>query len=559
MTNSINEIEGMEVIFVIGSNTKESHPVIANKMLKAKNKGAKLIVADPRVVPLAKYADIFLNLKPGTDIALLNAMANVIISEGLADREFIASKTEDFDKFFLSIHDYTPDYAEKITGVKAMDIIRAARMYGSSKKAGIFYTMGITQHVCGTSNVFALSNLALLTGNVGHKHTGVNPLRGQNNVQGACDTGCLPNVLPGYQKLDIPEIRSRFEKKWAVTLPAKVGLKSTEILPYAITGGKVKALYIMGENPVLTDPDQHTTISALSQLDFLVVQDIFMTETSALADVVLPSACFAEKDGTFTNTERRIQRIRKAVNPPGEAKDDLQILIELSAKMGYDMPHKNPEATFKEYTQMWPAIAGITYKRLDKGGLQWPCPTTDHPGTQFLYSGGFPRGKAKFVPVALIAPADKTSDTYPLILITGRNLFQYHSASMTGRVKAIAEVAQSPYIEISKSDAVKLGIEDKDIVQVSSSRGAVKIPARVSSSVPKGIVFIPMHYPEASANILTSDACDSVSKTPEFKYSAVKVQKLITSNIEEDYKDKLIAELRTRIAQLEAELAQYKK
>jgi predicted molibdopterin-dependent oxidoreductase YjgC len=307
MTNSIREIEGMEVIFIIGSNTKETHPVIANRMIKAYRKGAKIIIADPRNVPMVKFADTFLRMKPGTDIALLNSIAHVILEEGLENKEFIKEKTEGFEEWKKSLKEFTPEYAEKITGIPKQDIIKAARLYGSSRRAGIFYTMGITQHTCGTNNVKAIANLATLTGNIGREFTGINPLRGQNNVQGASDTACLPNVYPGYQKVDIPENREKFEKAWGVYLSAKPGLTATEMINES-ADNRIKAMYIMGENPVITDPNMNHTVKALENLEFLVVQDIFMTDTARFADVILPAACSFEKDGTFTNTERRVQK-----------------------------------------------------------------------------------------------------------------------------------------------------------------------------------------------------------------------------------------------------------
>ncbi len=525
MTNSMKEIEGMEVIFIIGSNTKETHPVIANRMIKAYRKGAKIIVADPRKVPMTKFSEIFLNLKPGTDVALLNGLAHVILKEGLNNKEFINEKTDKFKEWIASVELFTPEYVESITGIPKDDIIKAARLYGSSRKAGIFYTMGITQHTCGSDNVNAIANLALLTGNIGRECTGINPLRGQNNVQGASDAGCAPNVYPGYQKVDLPEIKEKFEKAWGVSLSAKPGLKSTEMIPAAIEG-KLKALYIMGENPVITDPNMNHTVKALKALDLLVVQDIFMTETAQMADVVLPATCFAEKDGTFSNTERRVQRVRKAVNPPGLARNDIAVITELSKKMGYPMEYSSPKEILEEYGKLWPAIAGITYNRIEKSGIQWPCPSDDHPGTQYLYKDGFPKGKAHFTPTAFNPPAEIADDEYTFILTTGRNLYQYHSGSMTRRVKTIEKHAGEPYIEISKEDAGILDIKEKEEVAVSSRRGTIRIKARITTKVPKGVVFVPMHYHEAAANVLTNDALDAQVKIPEFKVCAVKIAKI---------------------------------
>lgn len=525
MTNSINEIEDMEIIFIIGSNTKETHPVIANKMIKAYRKGAKIIVADPRRVAMVRFAEIFLNIKPGTDVALLNGMAHIILKEGLYDKKFIDERTEKFNEWKSTLDDYTPEYVETVTGVPREDIIKAARLYGGSKRAAIFYTMGITQHSVGTDNVNAIANLALLTGNIGRRYGGINPLRGQNNVQGASDAGALPNVYPGYQRVDIPEVKRKFEEAWGVKLSPLPGLMSTEMIP-ATLDGRIKAMYIMGENPAITDPNINHTVKGLLNLEFLVVQDIFFTETAAFADVVLPSACFAEKDGTFTNTERRVQRIRKAIQPPGEAKPDHEIIINLSKRLGYHMDYNSPEEVFEEFGRLWPALGGITYSRLEKSGIQWPCPTKDHPGTEYLYKGGFPRGKAHFTPVKYVPPVEVTDGQYPFILTTGRNLFQYHAGSMTRRVAEIERHAGQPYVELNPSDAKELGINDGDMINVHSRRGSIKIQARITKRIARGVVFIPMHYREAAANVLTNDkALDKFVKIPEFKVSAVRIEK----------------------------------
>jgi len=527
MTNSIREIEGMEVIFIIGSNTKETHPVIANRMLKALRKGSKIIVADPRKVPLVKFSEIFLRLTPGTDVALLNGMAHVILKEGLVNDEFINERTDGLEEWKKSIETFTPEYSSEITGVPKEDIIRAARLYGSSRKAGIFYTMGITQHTHGTDNVNAVANLALITGNIGREHTGINPLRGQNNVQGACDAGCLPNVFPGYQRVDLPMVKKKFEDAWRVPLSGKEGLKSTEMIESAGTG-KLKALYIMGENPMLTDPNIEHTRKTLEKLDFLVVQDIFLTETAVLADVVLPATCFAEKTGTFINTERKVQLVRKAVEPPGQAKEDIWIISELSKRTGYNMNYSSSEEIFEELGDLWPALSGISFSRIRTGGIHWPCPTKDHPGTEYLYKAGFPRGRVSFTPVKYLPPAETADKDYPFVLTTGRNLFQYHSGSMTRRVAQIETHAGEPYIEMNQEDARKLGIKDGEKVRVGSRRGQIEIKARITDRVSAGTVFIPMHYREAAANVITSDALDPYAKTPEFKVCAVKIEKSLS-------------------------------
>jgi formate dehydrogenase alpha subunit len=526
MTNSIAEIENNDVLFVIGSNTKENHPVIALRMIKAKRKGAKIIIADPRRVPLVRFADIWMQHKPGTDVALLNGMMHVIVKEGLLKKEFIASMTEGFDDAFRkNLEDFTPEAASKITGVPAETIIKAARMYGGSDKAGIYYTMGITQHAHGTENVFSIANLALMTGNLGKESAGVNPLRGQNNVQGATDMGCIPNNYPGYQRVTIPAIREKFEALWKAKLSDKEGMTATEMLP-AAEKGAIKALYIMGENPVISDPDVAHTTKALKALDFLVVQDIFMTETAELAHVVLPASSFAEKVGTFTNTERRVQRVRRAVNSPGLAMKDSLIIMELSKRMGYDMPYNHTNEIFREIGLAWPAMAGMSYARLEDGGLQWPCPTPDHPGTQFLFKGGFPRGKGKFSLVHYKQSVELTDKDYPFLLTTGRQLFQYHTGSMTRRVKPIDTISPEAYIEINPADAKRLAIENGKNVKVSSRRGSILVKARVSKWPAAGVVFIPFHYKEAAANVLTSStSLDPLAKIPSFKVSAVQIEK----------------------------------
>ena len=523
MTNSIPEIENNDVIFVIGSNTTETHPIVGLRMKKAVKNGAKLIIADPRKINLVRFSTIWMQHKPGTDVALLNGIMHVILKENLTDKHFINEWTEGFDAFKKSIEDFTPAKAEKITGVPKKDIIAAARLYGQAEKAAIYYTMGITQHSHGTQNVFAVANLALMTGNLGKESTGVNPLRGQNNVQGSTDMGCIPDQYPGYQKVNIKTIKDKFEAAWGVQLSDKPGLTATE-MTLAAEEGKLKALYVMGENPVMSDPDINHAVKAFKNLDFLVVQDIFMTETAELADVVLPATCFAEKEGTFTNTERRLQRVRKAVTPPGAAKEDSSIILELSKHMGFNMNYNFAEEVLQEVGQVWPAVAGITYNRIESSGLQWPCPTLNHPGTQYLFKGGFPRGKAVFTPVHFSPSKELTDKEYPFILTTGRQLFQYHTGSMTRKVPELNIVAPEAYIEINPTDAKSLKIADGDITKVSSRRGSINVKALVSERPAPGVVFIPFHYKEAAANILTNSVLDPICKIPELKVCAVKIE-----------------------------------
>jgi formate dehydrogenase major subunit/formate dehydrogenase alpha subunit len=458
---------------------------------------------------------------------LLNAMMHVIMKEGLVDKDFIASMTEGYDEAFKkNLEDFTPEAAEKITGVPKDTIIKAARMYAEGDKAGIYYTMGITQHSHGTDNVFSVANLALMTGNLGKEGGGVNPLRGQNNVQGSTDMGCIPNNYPGYQGVSLPAMKEKFEELWKAKLSDKVGMTAPDMLA-AAEKGALKALYIMGENPVVSDPDMTHTIKALKALDLLVVQDIFMTETAALAHVVLPASSFAEKSGTFTNTERRVQRVRPATNAPGQAMEDSRIIMELSKRMNYPMPYQNSEEVFQEIGKAWPAMAGMSYSRIDESGLQWPCPTRDHPGTPHLFSGGFPRGKGRFTTVKYLPSLEQVDKEFPFLLTTGRLLFQYHTGGMTRRVKPIDAVSHESYIEINPEDAGMLSLKDGTPVKVTSRRGSITVKTKISKRPKKGVVFIPFHFHEAAANMLTSGTgLDPVAKIPSFKVSTVRIEKV---------------------------------
>lgn len=526
MTNSIEEIEYADCIMAVGTNTTETHPVISIRVRKAlKRHGARLIVIDPRKTEMAEMADIWLRPIPGTNVALLNGIMNVIIEEGLAKTDFIGERTEGFEEFKKTVLKYTPEIAEKITGVPADDIRRAALMYAGSERASILYTMGVTQHITGTDGVMSIANLAMLTGNVGRPSTGVNPLRGQNNVQGACDMGALPDVYTGYQKVADEAARTKFEKAWGVSLSARPGLAVTEMINQAYDG-KIKAMYIMGENPVLSEADAGHVEEALKKLDLLVVQDIFMSETAELADVVLPAASFAEKDGTFTNTERRVQRVRRFLDLPGEAKPDWQIISEISTMMGYRLLYKNPKEIMDEINMLTPSYAGITYDRLEKGGLQWPCANAEHPGTRYLHEGKFTRGKGKFNAVEYREAAEPVDKEYPYILSTGRMLYHFHTGTMTRKVKGLNEIAPSGYLEISGKDAADAGISGKDIVKVSSRRGSVVLEAKVTDRVMPGVVFMNFHFKEAAANRLTIAAIDPISKIPQYKECAVRLEKV---------------------------------
>ena len=517
MTNSVAEIAENEALFVIGSNTTENHPIIALRMKEAVANGAKLIVADPRKIPLVKFATLWLRHRPGTDSVLLNSIMNAILAEGLEDKDFIAKRTEGYDEFVKSLESFTPEYGEEMTGVPAEDIRKAARIYGSAKNAGIYYAMGITQHVMGTNNVHAVGNLAMLTGNVGKRAAGVNPLRGQNNVQGACDMGGLPNVYPGYQKVDDPAVQAKFEKAWGKSLSGKIGLPAT-MMTGAMLSGDLKGLYVFGENPALSDPNTTHSVKAFANLEFLVVQDIFMTETAQLADVVLPGASFAEKDGTFTSSERRVQRVKKAIKSPGSAQLDLDIIDQIYKRIeGQGGLDKKPEPAtlFAEAASLWPGIAGISYDRLEKESPQWPCPSADHPGTEYLFKESFSRegGKALFTPVPFVASKELPDKEYPFVLTTGRELFHYHTGTMTRRSTGLNAVAPEAFVEVNPVDAEVMGIADGRKLTVSSRRGSISLKARVSDIVPPNVVFIPFHYTEAAANLLTSDAMDPVCKT----------------------------------------------
>jgi formate dehydrogenase major subunit/formate dehydrogenase alpha subunit len=452
-------------------------------------------------------------------------MMHVLLKHNLIDRVFVLIRTEGFKTFKDSLAKYTPEYAEKITGVPKEDIIKAALLYGNAQRPGIYYTMGITQHTHGTQNVYAIANLALMTGNLGMESTGVNPLRGQNNVQGSTDMGCIPDQYPGYQKVNIPSINSKFEKAWGTKLSKKPGLTATEMIG-AAHEGTLRALYIMGENPALSDPDINHTVKALKKLDFLIVQDLFLTDTAQLADVVLPAASFAEKDGTFTNTERRVQRVRKALHSPGEAKEDSWIIRELSERLGYPMKYNFIEEVFQEIGSLWHAVTGITYGRIQTRGIQWPCPTFEHPGTPYLFKGGFPRGNAVFSVVEYKPSEELPDDKYPFMLSTGRHLFHYHTGTMIRKGDDLNNIAPEAYVELNPDDAKQLGVQNGEHVIVSSRRGSIKIKVESSERVGRGRVFIPFHYKEAAANVLTNTALDPICKIPELKVCAVKIEKI---------------------------------
>jgi formate dehydrogenase alpha subunit len=539
MTNSIDEIVDAEVIFVIGSNTNEQHPLIGTRILEALKKGAKLIVADPRVIPLAELAEdnkgIAMQHRPGTDVALLNGIMNVIIQENLHDEEFIEKYCENFAAFKEEILKMTPQKAAFVTGVPEEKIIEAARIIGNGNTTYLVYSMGITQHTNGVDNVKSTANLQMLCGNVGRWATGVNPLRGQNNVQGACDMGALPNVFTGYQPVNNKEIQKKFAKEWNLAqdeMDDEIGLTVMEMID-AASQGDLKALYVMGENPLMSDPDSNHVREALEKT-FLVVQDIFMTPTAELADVILPAASFAEKEGTFTSTERRVQIIRKAIEPVGNSKADWQIIGLLADKMGYSgLNYQNSGEILAEINRVTPIYGGITWERLleNEAGLQWPCPDTEHPGTVYLHKDGkFSRGKGYFSPISFKGPAELPDDEYPLTLSTGRTLWHFHTGTMSRRSKTLNERVPEGYVEISKADADKLHIQEGEMVKIITRRGEINIKAYITNKVGPGLIFIPFHFEEAAANILTNTALDPIAKIPELKVCAARVEKITNEN-----------------------------
>lgn len=524
MTNSIGEIKDCDFMLVIGSNTTETHPIISLEMRKALKNGATLVVVDPRKTEIAELAKVHVPLNPGGNIPFLNVMCNVIIEEALYDKDFVANRTEGFAELKEAVACFTPENYANIIGVPAETIREIARGFAKAKNGAIFYTMGITQHTSGTNNVLAVANLSLLTGQIGKPSSGVNPLRGQNNVQGACDMGALPNVFPGYQAVTDPANVQKFSQAWGVAQSNKAGLTVGEMMD-AAHHGDLKALYILGENPMLSDPDITHVEQALNNVEFLVVQDLFLTETAMLADVVLPGSSFAEKDGTFSNTERRVQRVRKAVEPVA-GKADWEVITEIMTKMGYPYSYASASDVFDEMAKVTPQYGGISFARLEQGSLQWPCPTADHPGTKYLHQGKFSRGLGKFSALDFEPPVELPDAEYPFVLNTGRRLFHYHTGTMTRRAKGLNTIYGEESIEINPADAKKLGVCEGELVKVSSRRGSIIAKANVTARVPGGMVFTSFHFSEVAVNFLTNAARDPIAKIPELKVAAVKVEKV---------------------------------
>jgi formate dehydrogenase alpha subunit len=540
MSNTASEIYQTEVALITGSNTAETHPIIALQMKDAvKHHGVKLIVADPRRVEMVNFAELWLNQKPGTDVPLFSAMANVILAEKLYNETFIRERTENFDAFAKSMRDFTPEYAERITGVPRDDIVKAARMYATAKRATIYWALGIPEHTHGTENAMSLIHLALLTGHIGKEGTGLNPLRGQNNVQGASDAGAMPWDYPGYQKVDDPQVVEKFRAAWGNVPPTKRGLTTTEIAN-GWESGAIKSMYVMGENPLMSEPNLRHAHHAIENLEFLVCQDLFINETGRYADVILPGASWAEKDGTFTNTDRRVQRVCKAFEPFGEARADWEIVCEiarrLEKKLGREKSakwdYRHPSEIMEEMGRLVPAYAGISYDRLDGDGLQWPVPNRDHPGTPFLFENTFPRGKAKFHALVYEPSKEQPDAEYPFILTTGRVLYHWHGGTQTRN--SILDFAQpEALVEINPADALQIPCKDGDPVRVSSRRGAIVLRAKVTEKASCGVVFIPFHFAEAAANMLTIDAIDPQAKIPEYKICAVKIEPATLAELEQ--------------------------
>ncbi len=529
MTNSIPEIEDADCVFAIGSNTTEAHPLIAHRVFRAKTKGATLIVIDPRKTQVSQLADIHVRIHYGTDVIFLNAMMNEILQNGWHNTKFIDERTENFEAFEKAVKEYSLERASEICRIPADVIQKVARIYATSNISTILYTLGITEHSHGVDNVKSLANLAMMTGHIGKPSSGVNPLRGQNNVQGACDMGALPNVYPGYQVVTDPTNRDKFQKAWGAELSLEVG----QTIPAMMDGlidGTMKGMYIFGENTVESDPNIHHVRKALNSAEFLVVQEIFLTRTAELADVVLPGASWGEVEGTYTNTERKVQRIRKAVDRPGEARPNWAILSEIGRRLGLDnMTYASAEAVFNEMASLTPSFAGITYDRIEDTDIQWPCPTPDHPGTKFLHKGQFSRGKGLFHAISYRPNEELPDEEYPFILTTGRRYAHYHTRTMTGRCKSLHNEFPGPMAQLHFSDAGRLGVTEGGSVKVTSRRGEVVTPVSIGDIVPEGSIFMDFHFEEANPNWLLGTFLDPVSKTPDYKVCAVKLEKYLAA------------------------------
>jgi predicted molibdopterin-dependent oxidoreductase YjgC len=549
MSNSIAEMENLEVFIITVSNTAETHPVIANYLKRAvRENGAKLIAIDPRRVEMVDFSTIWLQQNVGTDVALFQAMAHVVVKEKLYDEAFIADRTEGFSAYMESLETFTPQWAAEITAVPAEKIIAAARLYANADRAAIYWGMGISQSTHGTDNTLSLTNLALMCGHMGKEGTGLNPLRGQNNVQGCSDSGGLPHVYTGYQNVSLPEVQEKFENLWGISLNSQAGLTATEMVDAAYTGA-VRAMFVVGENPMLSEPNQAHTRQALEKAEFLVCQDIFINETGEMADVILPATSFAEKDGTFTNTDRRVQRCRKAVEPVGDSRPDWAIISDLAQRVaarlgltlftGFDYHH--PREIWDEMRALTPDFWGIDYDRLEReGGVHWPCPDFDHPGTPFLFADTFPSGRGKFYELEYGTESEQPDQQYPLNLTTGRVLYHWHGSTMSGR-SSLEEAFPEAICEIHPDDAGHYAIETGDWIALTSRRGTIQMRALVTGRSPRGTIFIPFHFAEAAANKLTKVQVDSRAKIPDFKNTAVRIQKTAApADWDEGYQEPLL-------------------
>jgi len=524
MTNNIADLANSKCIFAIGTNFAEAQPLASRWVQRAKERGAKVVVADPRVTSTSWMADLHLRIRPGTDMALLKGMMRAVIDEGLVDRKFIAERTTGFERLSRSLDGFSVESAAEACGVSAADIAKAARLFAGSSASSLLYSMGITQHVCGTENVRACTDLVLLCGQVGRPGAGIMPMRGQNNVQGACDVGAMVEFYPGYRRSRDPESIELFKAAWNVPdLPLGPGLTSTEMMVAAVAGS-LKTMYIIGEDPVVCDPNERKTRKALENLEFLAVQEIFMTETAEMADVVLPAAAWAEKDGSYTSMERRVQWIDRAISPPGEAREGLSVICDVADRLGLGFGRRDASEVLEEINRLIPAYGGMTKERIGRtGGLLWPCPSPDHPGTGILHTETFPTsdGRARIELVEERPPAEETSPEYPLLLMTGRIVLHYNNASMTSRSFPLLRREGDLYIEMNCRDASGLGISKGDTVIVATRRGEVEARAEPTDKVKPGVAFMPFHF--NGANVVTSDALDPVSKIPEYKVAACRI------------------------------------
>jgi formate dehydrogenase major subunit len=547
MSNSIPEIEDAQCVFIFGYNAADSHPIVARRIVAAKEKGAKIVVVDPRFTESARISDLWLPIRNGTNMALVNAFGHVLIEEGLYNKDYVNNFTEGFETYRENVAKYTPAYAEGITGISEKQIREAMRMYAAAPNAFILYGMGVTHYGQAVDVVKGLSGLALLTGNFGRPNVGIGPVRGQNNVQGACDHGALPNVFPGYQKVTDAAVRAKFAKAWGVQeLPAEPGCTITEV-PHLVQEGKLKAYYIFGEDLVQTDPNASSVREALAKMEFVIVQDIFMNKTALCADVIFPATAWGEHEGTYSTADRGFQRFHKAVEPKGDVKPDWEIISLMATAMGYPMKYRNTEEIWDELRNLCPIFYGVTYEKLERmGSVQWPCPSLDHPGTPYLYAGNkfdTPNGKGQLFAAEWRPPLEHPDTDYPLVLSTVREVGHYSSRTMTGNCAALQTLADEPgYVQMHSADASKYGIEDEQLVWISSRRGKVMTRALVTDRVNQGVVYMTYQWWVGACNELTIDYCDPISKTPEYKYCAVKVEPIedqnwAESNLQEQYSE----------------------